>query len=72
MKSKKYVFLVTLVSISLLSFAGPNEDLVNACKQGDLAAAKAAIEAGADVNAKDAGGSMAIDNAYGRKSHNYF
>ena len=64
MKSKKYVFLVTLVSISLLSFAGPNEDLVNACKQGDLAAAKAAIEAGADVNAKDAGGSMAIDNAF--------
>ena len=64
MKSKKYVFLVALVCIGLLTFADSNEDLFNACKQGDFAAATAAIAAGADVNSTDASGNTPLGNAF--------
>lgn len=64
MKRKKLYFTIALIGIGLLTFAGPNEDLVDACKQGDLVAAKAAIEAGADVDAADKAGTKPIDNAF--------
>ncbi len=63
MKITKCFFLLAFLGIGLLSFAGPNEDLLTACKQGDLAAARAAIDAGADVNAPDPGGNPAIGYA---------
>ncbi|MBE0646234.1 MAG: ankyrin repeat domain-containing protein [Bacteroidales bacterium] len=64
MTKRNSLFLALLMSVTFLSFAGPNEDLITACKQGDLAAAKAAIEAGANVNAADASGNTVICNAY--------
>ncbi len=42
------VLLLTLITSNCL--AGPNEDLLAACKKGSLADAQAAIKAGADVN----------------------
>ena len=50
MKTSKLLTLVLLILVSLISQAGPNEDLVAACKIGDLAKATTAISAGADVN----------------------
>jgi ankyrin repeat protein len=41
---------VVFCGLSMQSFSGNNEDLVAACKKGDLAEAQKAIEAGADVN----------------------
>jgi hypothetical protein len=64
MRKLRFLFPAALFSISLLSFAGPNEDLVNACKQGDLTAATKAIDAGADVNALDASGNTPICSAF--------
>ena len=64
MKSKKCFFIVVLACLCLLSFANSSEDLINACKQGDLAAVKAALDTGADVNATDASGNTAICHAY--------
>jgi len=64
MKSKKLYLLIALIGIGLIAFADSNEDLINACKQGDLAAAQAAIDAGADADATDANGSKPIDNAF--------
>src|SRR5688572_17148948 len=44
------VILITLFT-TIGTYAGANEDLTAACKQGDLAKVTAAINAGADVNA---------------------
>jgi len=64
MKNRKPIFLLALVSLSLFTFANSNDDLINACKQGNLAAVQAALDAGTDVNATDANGNTAICNAY--------
>ncbi|HOY33139.1 MAG TPA: ankyrin repeat domain-containing protein [Bacteroidales bacterium] len=54
---------VKLFSISLLLFAmiqvcaaGPQEDLITACKQGNLEGVKTALSAGANINQMDAAG----------------
>jgi ankyrin repeat protein len=44
--------------------AGPNEDLINACRLGDVSAAQQAIDDGADPNAIDENGNSALGNAY--------
>ncbi len=46
----KLFTLVLFIFFNSASYAGPNEDLIAACKAGNLANAKAAIDAGADVN----------------------
>ena len=43
--------LTVLCLHSVDAHAGPNEDLMAACKAGDLAAASKAIDSGAKVNA---------------------
>ena len=50
--------------ITLPIQAGANEDLIKACRQGDLAGVKAALEAGANVNTKGNRGNTALGNAY--------
>ncbi|MBN2174161.1 MAG: ankyrin repeat domain-containing protein [Bacteroidales bacterium] len=45
-------------------FAGSNEDLISACKMGDLTAATKAIDGGADVNFMDENGNTPIASAY--------
>ena len=51
----------------VLRGGGPNENLFKAAKSGDLNALKAALDAGADVNVKDANGetSLMIASSYG-------
>ncbi len=46
----KLISLVLFTCFNSASYAGPNEDLLAACKAGNFANAKAAIDAGADVN----------------------
>lgn len=64
MNQTKCFLLVTLLGIGMIAFAGPNEDLINACKQGDMATVQAALDAGADLSATDASGNTAICYAY--------
>lgn len=52
----RLLLTATLVFHSIFSFAGPTEDLVTAINNTDVAGAKAAIAAGADVNALDSRG----------------
>ena len=47
-----------------ISFGGPQEDLMTACKQGDKAAVEKALADGADVKAKAGDGSTAISSAF--------
>ncbi len=66
----KKTLKINLILITLLffiyqgTFAGSNEDLITACKMGDLSAATKAIDSGADVNFMDANGSTPIASAY--------
>ncbi|MES2704609.1 MAG: ankyrin repeat domain-containing protein [Bacteroidota bacterium] len=61
----KFVFLLLFAfATSIKVQAGPNEDLVTACRQGDLEGVKKAIGAGADVNLKGADGNTPIASAY--------
>ncbi|MCK9612926.1 MAG: ankyrin repeat domain-containing protein [Bacteroidales bacterium] len=46
-----------------ISVAGPQEDLITACKQGNLDGVKAAISAGANVNQMDAAGQVPMGYA---------
>jgi ankyrin repeat protein len=64
MKNRLTFVLVAIVCIGTHTFANSSEDLINACRQGDLAGVQAALDAGADVNATDASGNTAIGNAY--------
>ncbi len=54
----KKLFSIVLLSLIMIqaSLAGPQEDLITACKQGNLDGVKAAISAGANVNQMDAVG----------------
>jgi ankyrin repeat protein len=66
---KKQVIISFILSALLflsftVGFAGSNEDLITACKMGDLAGATKAINAGADVNFMDTNGSTPIASAY--------
>ena len=54
------VFLVTI----LTAYADKNEDLFNACKQGDFEAVKSAIAQGASVNATDNEGHPPISHSF--------
>ncbi len=49
--------------VSTIAWAGPNEDLIAGCKQGDLAAVEAALGKGASVDATDTDGHAAIEKA---------
>ena len=64
MNQTKCFFLATLLGIGMITFTGPNEDLITACKQGDLATVQAALDAGADISATDASGNTAICYAF--------
>jgi ankyrin repeat protein len=59
-------FIVALCFIFWLpaAIAGPDDDLVAACKKGDLEAVKKALAEGADVNKADASGNPAIASAF--------
>lgn len=58
------MLFLALCAFSLQSFAGANEDLVAACKSGNLEGAKKAIADGANVNALDEAGNPAITSAF--------
>jgi ankyrin repeat protein len=60
----KSILSALLLNVSLFAFAGPNEDLMTACKQGDLEAAKKAVDAGADVNFASTEGATPLSSAY--------
>lgn len=53
---KALLVFIIFATVINFSFAGAQEDLIKACKEGDVKAAKAAIEAGANVNNIDAAG----------------
>jgi ankyrin repeat protein len=65
----KKVYMTILLAAAALfimqqSMAGPTEDLIASCKQGNIDGVRKAIEAGADVNKADADGHTAIASAY--------
>ncbi len=64
--SKKPLLIIALFLFlfTTTAFAGANEDLITACKQGDMEAVKKAVEAGADVNFKNSEGSTPISCAF--------
>lgn len=65
MKLKFASFLLTVFcAYSLNSFAGANEDLIAACKAGNLEGVKKAIADGANVNALDEAGNPALTSAF--------
>ena len=53
------ILLTVLVGLGTLA-TGPNEDLLDAARNGDVAAVTAAMEAGADVNAAQGDGMTAL------------
>ncbi len=55
---------VAMCFCGITCFAGANDDLIAACKAGNLEGVKKAISDGAQVNAVDAGGNPAIVSAY--------
>lgn len=55
---------ILFFAATLQALAGPNEDLIAACRQGDLEAVKKAVEAGADVNFKNGDGATPISSAF--------
>lgn len=59
----KPLLAVFLSAFALNVFAGPDDDLIAACKAGDLEGVKKAISAGAKVNNLDAAGNPAITAA---------
>jgi len=63
-KKTKELFLGLLILFSQSIFAGPNEDLINACKKGDINSVNTALSAGADVNMMDGNGSTAISVSF--------
>ena len=67
MKKTRSISLILSLLFFLIiqvTFAGSNEDLINACKMGDMAGATKAINEGADVNFMDANGTTPIAGAY--------
>ncbi len=65
MKQLVKLFSIVLLFVAMIqiSVAGPQEDLITACKQGNLEGVKTAIGAGANVNQVDAAGVAPIVNA---------
>jgi len=60
----KILLLMVLSVISIKLFSDSNEDLFNACKQGDFEKVKKALSKGADVNAVDAEGHTPIGHSF--------
>ncbi|MCD6010529.1 MAG: hypothetical protein K0Q79_391 [Flavipsychrobacter sp.] len=58
------VLFIVFLAATVHAIAGPNEDLITACKQGDLEGVKKAVEAGADVNFKNSEGATPISQAF--------
>ncbi|MES2702194.1 MAG: ankyrin repeat domain-containing protein [Bacteroidota bacterium] len=57
----KFIKLICLLALMpFAAFAGPNEDLLAAAQKGDFDKVKAAVEAGADVNAKGTADNTAL------------
>ncbi len=62
---RKIIFPLLFIFITSFSaFGGVNEDLITACRQGDLEAVKKAVDAGADVNFKGSDGGTPISAAF--------
>lgn len=59
-------YLVTTFFSPVLAFTTPDQNLLAAAEAGDLAGVTAALNAGAQVNAKDADGDTALMRAAGR------
>jgi ankyrin repeat protein len=57
---KKLILLLSVVTTTIFCHAGANEDLLAACKAGDLAGVEKALKGKADVNALDPSGNPAI------------
>ncbi len=53
---KLFSIVMLCIAITKVSVAGPQEDLITACKQGNLDGAKTAVDAGAVINQLDAAG----------------
>ena len=65
MKKFTLPFALVLMFLFDVSMAQtPNDDLIKACGAGDLATVKKNVEAGANVNFKNAGGATPISSAY--------
>jgi len=58
------VLVILLLYIPLLVLAGPGEDLISACKKGDMEGVQKALSAGADVNFTDADGNTPVSMAF--------
>lgn len=63
MKIKKLLLGIAFIASSQFIMAGPYEDLIDACKKGNLEGVKTAVESGANVNQLDAGGNAPIASA---------
>lgn len=61
---KKITILLATCALAFNCFASPAEDLLKACKTGDLEGVKKAIGAGADANALDEAGNPALTYAF--------
>src|SRR4051794_27858438 len=64
MKSKFSFLFIALCICTVNCFAGANEDLITACKSGNLDGVKKAIADGANVNALDEAGNPALTSAF--------
>lgn len=64
MRKSIFSFAAAVLLSSVSALAGPNEDLITACRTGDLDGVKKAIEAGADVNFKNGDGGTPISQAF--------
>ena len=56
----KFIKILLIGSVTFSLFSGPNEDLLDAARNGNLAGVEAAIAADADVNAIDNDGNTAL------------
>lgn len=63
MKTKKLFLSIAFIAFSHFMMAGPYEDLIDACKKGNLEGVKTAVESGANINQLDAGGNAPIASA---------
>lgn len=60
----RVLFLGFLLLVSQSILAGPDDDLINSCKKGDIDGVNNALVAGADVNMLDGNGNTAISVSY--------
>ncbi len=61
---KIFTYSIVMLFTVLTAYADKNEDLFNACKQGDFEAVKSAVAQGASVNATDNEGHTPISHSF--------